>query len=165
MTAREPLLALARYMSDLLRCLQTANRSCQQVQAEAADIDPSLISSESKGSAHSLAASLTRTQGSHSWRQIATRAASQIEHPNPAPITIALMTDHYFGAEYARKLPDCNLQGVQLDCTYFDATDETQTRETEASTATWWHAPSLCDKQVSLSILLNINQHESQIAC
>lgn len=34
------------------------------------------------------------------------------------PIFVALMTDHYFGPDYARTVPNCTVAGLPLDCTF-----------------------------------------------
>lgn len=63
------------------------------------------------------------------------------------PISIAMLTPHYFGEGYARLVPDCSFAGVPLHCTYYGLGNN---QSTEA-TALWWHAPGMCPLHVSLS--------------
>ena len=78
------------------------------------------------------------------------------------PITIALMSQHYFGSGYGRQLDDCTLEGVPLDCTYFPKGGEPYLGNLEddakEADATWWHAPHTCLQQVRL---LSGRQHQA----
>ena len=68
------------------------------------------------------------------------------------PITIGLMTNHFFGSEYAHEMEDCNLEDVPLRCTYKDTSmrpDEEFKKLIEEADALWYHAPSSCMLSVS----------------
>lgn len=72
------------------------------------------------------------------------------------PLRVAIMTVHYFGDEYARTVSNCTLEGIPLQCSYFQPNDKPdfgeQDAEVIAADAVWWHAPNTCLQAVSLFI-------------
>lgn len=76
-----------------------------------------------------------------------------------APITVAIMSTHYFGSDYARDIDDCKLADVPLNCSFLPTTDQKSkdtfnvTSATENADAVWWHAPTICSMQVIKAFL------------
>ena len=71
-----------------------------------------------------------------------------------APVTVAIMSSHYFGGEYAREVPECTLEGQPLKCTYVDTLDLANQTWADSATATWWHGAGLCHRQVIHHVVL-----------
>lgn len=68
------------------------------------------------------------------------------------PISIGLMTGHFFGSGYAHELENCDLEDVPLRCTYKDPSlrpDEEIKKLIEEADALWYHAPNSCMMSVS----------------
>lgn len=69
------------------------------------------------------------------------------------PISVAVMTGHYFGSEYNRYVDNCTLVGVPLDCTFIPKSSEPLSGDlaemARSADAVWWHAPNSCTLQVS----------------
>lgn len=65
-----------------------------------------------------------------------------------APMTVAIMSHHYFGSEYGRDVTGCNFHDIELNCTFFPKANvpllADLTELSRSADAVWWHAPNTC---------------------
>ena len=142
-----------------LTLLQILRRQISQGSLGASDLsNPSIIaprSSISRNANYSSAAIRFRNDSSSVTQPHVSSSVTQphvTQSPSPrslyAPVTVAIMSSHYFGGEYAREVPECTLEGQPLKCTYVDTLDLANQTWADSATATWWHGAGLCHRQV-----------------